>query len=223
MKRTSAKLTAVLFAPCAALILILLSPVSSTAQTAPQITSPTQQKPATQTNVPDAGARYPNGDMQVRTIELEREHARANRDPTAILNEVNEDLHRLQALNEEIAPAASATPAAQPDYKHVLDLTAEVKKRALRLKTDLALPQTAKEEKRNDLKEADNGQLQPGLTMLGKLLEGFLHNPIFSGGDVGALDPHLTAQAKRDLDDIIALSEKLRKTADKLNKSAGKG
>jgi hypothetical protein len=163
----------------------------------------------------------PNLDMreqQIRSMELEKERAR--RDPQAILTEINEDLRRLQALNEEMGHAASAPQ--QPDYKYLFDSTAEVKKRALRLKTDLALPQGAKEEKRNDLKGADNGQVQPGLSMLNKLLDGFLHNPIFSGGDVGALDPHLTAQAKRDLDDIIALSEKLRKTADKLNKSGGK-
>ncbi len=156
-------------------------------------------------------------EQQIRSMELEKERAR--RDPQAILTEINEDLRRLQALNDEVAHAAAAD--ARPDYKSVLDSTAEVKKRALRLKTDLALPPGAKEEKHADLKGADNGQLQPGLSMLNKLLDGFLHNPIFSG-ETGALDPHLTAQAKRDLDDIIALSEKLRKTADKLGKSGGK-
>jgi hypothetical protein len=173
---------------------------------------------------PPASPQQQNLDIreqQIRDLEVRKE--RAARDPQTILTEVNEDLHRLQALNEEMARAGAA--GQQPDYKYFLDSTAEVKKRALRLKTDLALPQGAKDEKekRADLKEADNGQLQPGLAILGKLLDGFLHNPIFSGGDVGALDPHLTSQAKRDLDDIIALSEKLRKTADKLNKSGGKG
>jgi hypothetical protein len=179
------------------------------------------QKPSPQqSNPPDAGSRYPNGDMEVRALELEREKA-SKRDPNAILGEVNEDLRRLQAINEEMTRRAS--PGGQQlDYKYVLDSTAEVRKRALRLKTDLALPQGAKEEKRNDLKGADNGQLQPGLDALNKLLDGFLHNPIFSGGEVGALDPHLTAQARRDLDDIISLSDKLHKTADKLNKSGSK-
>jgi hypothetical protein len=210
MNRLSAKLTASFFASCAALILILLSPVSSQAQ----------QTPAQPSNPPDAGARYPDSDMQVRTIELERERALARkRDPNAILNEVNEDLHRLQTLNEEMARAASA--GQQLDFKYVLDSTTEIKKRALRLKIDLALLPGAKEEKGRANKEADDGQLQPGLAALNKLLDGFLHNAIFS--DPGTPDPHLAAQAKRDLDDIITLSEKLRKTADKLNKSGGKG
>lgn len=158
-------------------------------------------------------------EQQIRDLEIQKE--RASRDPQVILSEINEDLHRLQSLDEEVTHAGAG--GQQPDYRHVLDSTTEIKKRALRLKADLALPQGEKEEKRNDLKVADNGQLQPGLEMLGKLLEGFLHNPIFNGGDVGALDPHLTAKAKRDLDDIITLSEKLRKTADKLSKSGGKG
>jgi hypothetical protein len=157
-------------------------------------------------------------EQQIRALEIEKE--KAKRDPQAILTEINEDLHRLQALNDEMAQATAAPQ--QLNYKYVLDSTAEIKKRALRLKTDLALPQGGKEEKRTDLKETDNGQLQPGLTMLNKLLDGFLHNPIFSNADTGALDPHLTAQAKRDLEDIITLSEKMRKTADKLNKSGGK-
>jgi hypothetical protein len=155
---------------------------------------------------------------QIRSMEIEKE--RAKHDPQAILTEINEDLHRLQALHDEMAQATTAPQ--QLNYKYLLDTTTEIKKRALRLKTDLALPQGGKEEKRADLKEADNGQLQPGLTVLNQLLDGFLHNPIFSNADTGALDPHLTAQAKRDLDDIITLSEKLHKTADKLNKSGGK-
>jgi hypothetical protein len=209
MKEHPTRFAARLFTLLAVAALVCLAQARASAQAK---ISPQPPKP------PDAGARYPdNGDMEVRAIELEGE--RAKRDPNAVLKEVNEDLLRLQALNEEMTRAGGQ----QSDYRHVLDSTTEIKKRALRLKIDLALPQGAKEEKRNDLKVADNGQLQPGLEMLGKLLEGFLHNPIFNGGDVGALDPHLTAKAKRDLDDIITLSEKLRKTADKLSKSGGKG
>jgi len=154
---------------------------------------------------------------QIRSLEIEQE--KAKRDPQAILTEINEDLHRLQALNDEMAHATAAPQ--QLNYKYILDSTTEIKKRALRLKTDLALPPSAKEEKRTDLKEADNGQLQPGLVVLNKLLDSFLHNAIFS--DPGMPDPQLAAKAKRDLDDIIMLSEKLRKTADKLNKTGGKG
>ena len=187
--------------------LVCLAQARAHAQTRPSAPPPQEQQ------------NLDTREQQIRDLEIQKE--RAARDPQVILSEVNEDLLRLQALNEEVTRAGAG--GQQLDYRHVLDSTTEIKKRALRLKIDLALPQGAKEEKRNDLKGADNGQLQPGLEMLGKLLEGFLHNPIFNGGDVGALDPHLTAKARRDLDDIITLSEKLRKTADKLSKSGGKG
>jgi hypothetical protein len=205
MNQPSAKLIAGFFASGAALLLILLLPIAPQAQQTPSPENP-----------PDAGARYPNSDMQVRVLELEREHART-RDPNTILNEINEDLHRLQALHDELAQAAAVNQ--QLNYKDILAATAEIKKRALRLKIDLALPAGVKAEKGNANREADNEQLQPGLAALNKLLDGFLHNAIFS--DSGPPDPHLAAQAKRDLDDIITRSEKLYKMADKVNKAGG--
>jgi hypothetical protein len=51
------------------------------------------------------------------------------------------------------------------------------------------------------------------LSALNKLLDGFLRNPIFS--DSGPLDMRLAARARRDLEDIVVLSEKLRKNAEK--------
>jgi hypothetical protein len=58
------------------------------------------------------------------------------------------------------------------------------------------------------------------LLALNKLLDGFLHNPIFS--DAGEIDLQLAAKARRDLEDITVLSEKLRKNADKRSKTSGK-
>ncbi len=157
-------------------------------------------------------------ETQIRSMELEGEHKSRPSDPNVLLAQVNDDLHRLQALHEQMPqPAAAEQPL---DLKLICATTAEIKERAARLKLNLALPQGEKSEKRADNKEANNGQLQPGLSALDKLLDSFLHNPIFS--DTGALDPQLAAKAKRDLDDILALSDKLRKSADKLNKASGK-
>jgi hypothetical protein len=149
---------------------------------------------------------------------LEREKTR-KREPKEILAEVNEDMGRLKILNEEISAQAVATDQ-QPNYKSILDNVTEVKKRATRLATDLALPQEDKEEKRVVGKDAEKGALQPALLELNKLLDGFLNNPVFS--DTGAVDLQLAAKARRDLDDIIVLSDKLRKGADKRSKAGGK-
>ncbi len=141
------------------------------------------------------------------------------RDPKEVLVEVNEDLSRLNVLNEGLS--ANATASNQPpNYKTILESVTEIKKRATRLKSSLALPQEQNEEKSAGFKDAEKAELQPVLAAVNKLLNGFLHNPIFS--DSGPLDMRLAAQARRDLEDIIVLSEKLRKNAEKRSRSTDK-
>jgi hypothetical protein len=147
---------------------------------------------------------------------LERETTR-KRDPKEILVEVNEDLSRLNELNQGLL--ANVTGNNQPpNYKDIVGSLTEIKKRAIRLKSSLALPQEDNEEKSAGFKDAEKAELQPALAALNKLLDGFLHNPIFS--DSGPLDMRLAARARRDLEDIIVLSEKLRKNAEKRSKFA---
>ena len=145
---------------------------------------------------------------------LERD-ARRPRDPKDVLVEVNEDLSRLKALNEGIA--ANTGDNASLNYKQIVDSSVEIKKRATRLKSSLALPAEEGEEKSAGFKDAEKSQLQPVLSTLHSLIDGFLRNPIFS--DSGPLDMRLAAKARRDLEDIIVLSEKLRKNAEKRAKS----
>jgi hypothetical protein len=160
------------------------------------------------------GVDLSSRERQIRSMEIDKEHQRT---PQDILAEINEDMRQLQTLSDGLAHATAADQ--QVDYKFISDSVVEVKKRSMRLNTNLALPQ-AKDEKHSDDKPADGNQLQPGVAALNKLIDGFLHNPIFS--DAGQPDPQLAAKAKRDLEQIITLSDKLRKTADKLNKSGGK-
>jgi len=180
-------------------------------------TSRAQSQPRTTPNQTGtiSGPDLESRERQIRSMEIDQEHKRT---PQDILAEINEDMRQLQTLRDGLAHATASDQ--QVDYKFISDSVIEIKKRSMRLNTDLALPQGAKDEKRNDTKEADGSQLQPGLAALNKLIDGFLHNPIFS--DAGAPDPQLAAKAKRDLEQIITLSDKLRKTADKLNKSGGK-
>lgn len=147
---------------------------------------------------------------------LEREKTR-KREPKDVLAEVNEDLTRLRVLNDGISANAAATEQ-QLNYKTIVEQVTEIKKRSTRLSTDLALPPEDKETKR--IKNAENGALQPALLELNKLLDSFLNNPIFS--DAGAIDLQLAARARRDLNDIIVLSDQLRKNADKSHKKASK-
>jgi hypothetical protein len=165
------------------------------------------------------------GPQQIRTGERENS-ARENeamaptrkRDAKEVLAEVNEDLIQLKGLNESVSTHAAATSQTL-NYNSIVVNVTEIKKRSSRLKTNLALPQDEKN-KSPDFKDAEKGELQPGLAALNKLLDSFLHNPIFS--DAGGIDMQLAAKARRDLEDIIALSDKLRKNADKRSKTSGK-
>jgi hypothetical protein len=148
--------------------------------------------------------------------QLEREGIR-KREPKEVMAEINEDLTQLRALSGGISVHAAATD--QPLHYHSIgEHVTEIKKRSTRLRTDLALPQAEKNEKHDSFKDAEKGELQPALAALNRLLDSFLHNPIFS--DAGAIDMQLAAKAGRDLDDIIVLSEKLRKKSDKRSKSS---
>ena len=138
----------------------------------------------------------------------------AKRDPQMIMAEVNEDFDRLRAIDEEM----QTTLKADLDYKQVAQTSAEVKKRATRLKTNLNLP-AGKDEKRQKM-EDPGADLKPSVAMLEGLIKSFITNPIFT--DTGGLDTQLAGKAKRDLESIIELSEKVRKSAEKMSKNAGK-
>lgn len=148
---------------------------------------------------------------------LEREgKAGPKRDPQMILAEVNEDFDHLRAIGEELKTTVASQNAL--DYKHIAESSADVKKRALRLKTNLALP-APKDQKREKLQDPGD-DLKPSLTILEGLINSFITNPIFS--DTGGLDAKLAGKAKLDLDSIIEFSEKVRKSAEKMSKNAGK-
>jgi hypothetical protein len=133
-----------------------------------------------------------------------------------ILAEVNEDFSRLREIDEDIKTILSSNNAL--DFKHIAESTAEVKKRAIRLKTNLTLP-AAKDDKRQKIQNPGD-DLKPSLATLEGLMSSFLKNPIFS--DTGAVDTQMAGRAKHDLDDILELSEKLRKSAEKMSKNGGK-
>ena len=152
---------------------------------------------------------------EIKRHELEAEKAK-KRDPKETLAEVNEDLIRLNALNEIFGATLTATNT-PIDYIGTTERAGEVKARSTRLKTNLALPLDEKAEKHDLLKGVDMTTLPPILTVLNKLLTSFTHNPIFS--DTGGLDMQLASKARQDLDDIIVVSEKVRKTSEKLAKA----
>ena len=148
---------------------------------------------------------------------LERE-ASPKRDPKAVMSEINEDFGRLRAIDEGLRQAGAAS--APLDYKNIAVESAEVKKRAARLRTNLsALPKPEKEEKRPKLAvPLDDAQMKSLLASFEEQMSAFLNNPVFS--DMGTLDTQLALKARRDLDGLIEMCEVVRKGADKLGQRA---
>ena len=148
---------------------------------------------------------------------LERESA-PKREAKTVLAEINEDFARLRTIDEGFRQAKA--PAAPLDYKTISLTSAEVKKRATRLRSNLSgLPKPEKEEKRQKQDvPLDDAQMKALLSSFGELMSGFLNNPIFS--DMGTLDSQLALKARRDLDGLIEMSEVVRKGAEKLGKRA---
>jgi hypothetical protein len=133
-----------------------------------------------------------------------------------IRNEIREDFERIQAIYNNIVITMS-NKNAMLDYKFIAEATAEVKKRASRLKTNLLLPQPKDAEKEKK-QEADlsEEQMKPSLMSLRNHIYNFLTNPMFES--TGAIDVELSTKASHNLNEIIKLSESIWKCADKIKK-----
>jgi hypothetical protein len=152
-----------------------------------------------------------------RTLSaLESESRREKRDASTILAEINEDFERFRIINEEIKTAASAN--APINFKYLSNNAVEIKKRGNRLKGNLAaLPKPEKDEKTaKEPTPADDAQMRSFLATVNAVMTSFLTNPVFS--DMGTIDNQLAARARRDLDNLIAMSDVLKNGAEKLSK-----
>jgi hypothetical protein len=120
-----------------------------------------------------------------------------------------EDLLKLDSVNAEKLAAL--------DYKGLSEATADLKNRATRIRYNVpVLMAPGKIEKpRYD----DNLDKLPSmLPELSRLINSFLGSPIFR--EASANDAELRAKAVRDLEGIIALSDKINKAAKRMNKVA---
>ena len=156
-------------------------------------------------------------EMQLRGIEGTDEEAADPKQPHLVIAQVKQDFERIQVIYNDILRAIAADSAL--DYKFVADATAEIKKRASRLKGNLALPQVEENEKDQKKQgEITDEQIKPSLLMLNNHIASFVTNPLFEAS--GVLDVEFSTKASRDLKRIIEISDAIRKSVEKLNKAA---
>jgi hypothetical protein len=136
----------------------------------------------------------------------------------AAAKQMNEDFDRVQTVGFGLLTLFSS--ANLPDYQRIAADAAEVRMRANRIKNYLVLPPTAKEQKgQNALSDAEKDQLKSSLPALKDLIKSFVANPVFrQSSGTQQVDYRELAKARRDLDDIIDLSGRIRKTAEKMSK-----
>src|SRR5262249_53911360 len=152
-------------------------------------------------------------EMQGRGLEIAKKGRGATLTTAApeIIKLVKEDFGRIQEINGKVIRAYARGDA--PDYGYLSEAMAEINKRAARLNSNLLLPQQSK---REVLELAEGSPL----LQLNELVQHFVANAIFK--NAGTIDAGLGLAARRDLENIIELSDRIRKSADRLQKAGGK-
>ncbi|HEX7177131.1 MAG TPA: hypothetical protein VF240_17870 [Pyrinomonadaceae bacterium] len=159
-------------------------------------------------------------EAQLRSVEMFGKAAPVDRRADeAAAAQVRQDFKRIQVLRNEIARhILSGKPL---DHKFIVEETAEVNRRAGRLKTFLAREPAegnGKEQKRvGDMPES---LLKDALVTLCKRIDSFTENPMFKMPEV--IDVKEFEMAEKDLDTIVLLSDAVRKGAEKAGKTAKK-
>jgi hypothetical protein len=132
-----------------------------------------------------------------------------------LLTQIKEDFEQIQQINNETMRTVSNSSTL--DYKLISNTLAEINKRARRLKTNLAMPDV--ESKTEQKADASNGeQLKQSLFQLDDLIMNFVTNPLFQNPTV--INVELSTRAGRDLEEIIHMSQNVKKCAERLNKSS---
>jgi len=158
-------------------------------------------------------------EMNIKSLELGREKRSGiiGAPSETTIKEVKEDFARLQDINAEMIRLYQS--GSSPDYKRIAQAMAEIKKRAERLRTNLVLPPGKADEQEHNRSAAAKSGRSP-LLDLNDLITSFVTNPIFANANT--IDAELGATAKRDLECIVDLSDRISKSADKLSRVSAK-
>jgi hypothetical protein len=151
----------------------------------------------------------------LRLLQLQHDKAKNRKPlPRQALAQLQDDFVHLQIANKSMLRAVLIDHTLDP--KFIGKSASEIKKRAERLNTNLALPDTEGIVERSE-SEINAEQLKPSVEKLGRLIFSFVDNPFFKEASV--VDTQQTAKARRDLEEIIQLSERIKKSSDRLRKN----
>lgn len=193
-------------AAAAAFVLILLTPSALDAQTLREREAKRQEMQQRQ--------------WTLRNLErLKNAPPDKGPDMRPVYEQVEQDFEHLQLGNYSLAVASQQGAAL--DYELIKKHSGEVKRRASRLKSYLVLPDWRQTVPPLKIVETQTPEaLRSAVVSLNALVNDFAWNPIFTQPNVVNLEQ--SAKAARDLEGVIALSERINKSAAELAKLAKK-
>lgn len=159
-------------------------------------------------------------DEHDRTINRMRNDARAARERRrSLFPQINEDFQRLQVIHNEIVRMIQ--PGKTLAYDRLAELTDDMRKRGLRLRENLALPEPEKTETKPAHPDpVDESHIKKNIVALHDLVVSFVANPLFK--NLGVVDAKVIDSATENLNHIIEVSDELKREAKSLGKSAKK-
>ncbi len=152
-----------------------------------------------------------NREWQLRNFGIQPGKAKDDRQLKALMAQTEEDFTRILTLHNEIARALSSKDSL--NYRFISDATAEIKKRASRVQSTLALGMSSDE---IPVKEKTDQEMKDSLIKLCKEIRSFVTNPTIESPNT--IDAQQLIRARRDLESLIQLSGLIKKDADKLSK-----
>ena len=155
-------------------------------------------------------------EWQLRNFGKESGQPMDRRQLEALMAQTEEDFNRILTLHNEIARAVASNNAL--NYRFVTEATVEIKKRASRLQSTLVLQLTPEDGQVEEKPEELNGsQLKDALIKLCKQIRSFVTNPIIE--NPGTVDVSQLTRARRDLESVVQLSNRIKKQAERLEKA----
>ena len=190
-----------------ALPLILVSMLPVFAQGGPGAPPPTGRVNTERQRQQDMSRR----EYQLRNFGKEPGAPKDRRQVEALMAQTEEDFNRIMTLHNEIARALASKN--DLNYQFVSEATAEIKKRASRVQSSLALG-LSHEETLELEKSAKDEPVKDSLIKLCHQISSFVTNPSIENPNT--INAEQMTKARRDLESVIQLSGRIRKDADKL-------
>lgn len=129
---------------------------------------------------------------------------------------IKEDFERIQLINNVLQEGAGGGMA----YGRVAEGAAEIKKRASRLSANLFPPTNGEQPPAPKPSAAERaGDLKSLLAELDRAVHAFVSNPMF--GETRVVSVPDSSEARRNLERVIRLSNRVRQAAEKLKRSNG--